>query len=106
MVVGGEMFACLAIHRSADPNSLPVLVGFDERERLIASDPGTYYLPKHYVNYPVVLVRLTRVQPEALRDLLHTAHQFVSTQSGQKRKTPKRKATAQNRKAKAAIRPG
>jgi hypothetical protein len=30
------------------------------------------------VNYPVVLVRLSRVHPDALRDLLITARRFVS----------------------------
>ena len=77
--VGGKMFACLAIHRSADPDSLAIRIGFDQREELRAADPNTYYLTDHYVNYPVILVRLTRVQPDALRDLLLMAWRFVST---------------------------
>jgi hypothetical protein len=76
--VGGKMFACLAIHRSADPDTLAVRVDFDQRDELIASDPKTYYLTDHYVNYPVVLVRLARVHPDALRDLLQIGWRFMS----------------------------
>ena len=82
--VGGKMFACLAVHRSADPDSLVLRLDFDQRDELIAADPKTYYLTDHYVNYPVVLVRLARVRPDALRDLLLMAWRFVSA-SGKRR---------------------
>jgi hypothetical protein len=82
--VRGKMFACRAIHKSAEPDSLVLLIGFDQRDELIAAEPDTYYLTNHYLNYPVVLVRLTRVHPDALRDLLLMAWRFVST-SGKRR---------------------
>jgi hypothetical protein len=90
--VRGKMFACLAIHRSADPHSLAVRITFDQREELIAADPNTYYLTDHYVNYPCVLVRLTRVHQDALRDLLLMAWRFVSTSA--KRRVGRRKRAA------------
>ena len=77
--VRGKMFACLAVHRSADPGSLAIRIDFDQRDELIAADPDTYYLTKHYVNYPVVLVRLSRVHQDALQDLLLMGWRFVST---------------------------
>lgn len=77
--LGGKMFACLAIHKSADPGSLVVRIDFDQRELLMAADPDTYYVTEHYVNYPVVLVRLTRVHHDALKDLLLMAWRSVST---------------------------
>jgi hypothetical protein len=77
--VRGKMFACIAIHRSADPHSLAVRIAFDQREELIAADPKTYYLTDHYTNYPCVLVRLPHVHRDALRDLLLMAWRFVST---------------------------
>ncbi len=40
--VGGKMFACLAIHRSAEPDSLAIRIDFDQRQELIAADPSTY----------------------------------------------------------------
>jgi hypothetical protein len=77
--VHGRMFACLAVHRSAEPDTLAVRVEFDRRDELIREDPTTYYLTDHYVNYPCVLVRLRRIQPDALRDLLLMGWRFMST---------------------------
>ena len=66
--VRGKVFACIASHKSAEPDTLVTIVGFDERERLIAAEPDIYYLKDHYRNYPTVLVRLRKVHPDALRD--------------------------------------
>ncbi len=79
--VGGKLLACIPVHRSAEPSSLAVRIGFDQRAELIAAAPDVYYLTPHYVNYPTVLVRLPRIQPSALRDLLTTAWSFVTTKS-------------------------
>jgi hypothetical protein len=46
--VRGKMFACLAIHRSAEPDSLAIRIDFDQREELMAADPATYYLTDHF----------------------------------------------------------
>jgi len=77
--LGGRMFACLAIHRSAEPDTLVVRMDFDQRDALVADDPATYYLTDHYVGYPCVLVRLTRVHEDALRDLLSVGWRYMST---------------------------
>jgi hypothetical protein len=76
--IRGKMFACLAVHRSAEPETLAIRIDFDQRDELLAADPKTYYLTDHYVSYPCVLVRLRRVHPDALRDLLLMAWRFVS----------------------------
>ena len=76
--VRGKMLTCPAIHRSVEPNSLVVRVGFDQRAKLIATDPDVYYLTDHYVNYPSVLVRLSRIRRDALRELLRLAWRSVS----------------------------
>lgn len=89
--VRGKMFACIPSHRSAEPNSLAVRIDFGQRDELIAADPKTYYLKEHYVNYPVVLVRLTHVQHDALRDLLLMAWRFVSTRGKRPPRPRKRK---------------
>ena len=62
--------AGLATHPSAEPETLVVRSGFDERELLLADAPDTYYVTDHYLKHPVVLVRLSRLDPDALRDLL------------------------------------
>jgi hypothetical protein len=76
--VGGRMFACMASHKSAEPNTLVVMMDFADRDALLEDDPVTYYLKEHYENYPCVLVRLSRVSADALRDLITGAHRYVS----------------------------
>ena len=78
--VHGRMFACVAVHSSAEPGSLVLRLDFDQRDELIAADPSVYYLTDHYVDYPAVLVRLARVSADALRDLVRMAWKFESTQ--------------------------
>jgi hypothetical protein len=77
--VRGKMLACVAINKSAEPNSMVVRMDTAQRDLLIEEDPATYYLTDHYVDYPCVLVRMSRVSTDALRDLLQGALRFVST---------------------------
>jgi len=53
-----KLLACVPVHRSAEPNSLAVRVGVDDRAELLAAAPDVYYVTDHYLNYSVVLVRL------------------------------------------------
>jgi hypothetical protein len=76
--VHGKLLACVPSHRSAEAGSLVVRVGFDDRAELLAADPDVYYVTDHYLNYTSVLVRLSRVTPDVLRDLLGMAHKFVT----------------------------
>jgi hypothetical protein len=87
--VRGRMFACIASHKSAEPNSLVVMMDFAARDALIEDDPDTYYLKDHYLNYPCVLVRLSRIRKDALRDLIVGAHRHVSARA--RRKASKRR---------------
>lgn len=79
--VRGKMFACMSSHKSAEPDSLAVRVDFDRRAELLAGDPEVYYITDHYKDYPAVLVRLRKVRPDALKDLLTMAHRFVTRES-------------------------
>ena len=76
--VQGKMFVCIASDKSAEPNSLVVMMAFADRDALVEDDPDTYYLKEHYLNYPCVLVRLSRVRADALRDLVTGAHRYVA----------------------------
>jgi hypothetical protein len=95
--VRGKMFVCTAINKSAEPNSLVVRMDIAQRDALLADDPETYYIKDHYVDYPCVLVRLSKIHPDALRDLVAGAHRFVSATMPQRRrgaaKRTKSKAT-------------
>ena len=74
----GKLLACMASHRSAELDSLVVSVSFADRAALIAEAPEIYYVQEHYLNYESVLVRLSRIGPDALHDLLGIACKFVS----------------------------
>ncbi len=76
--VHGKLLACIPVNPSAEPGSLAVRVDFDDRAELLAADPDAYYVTDHYVGYTAVLVRLSRVNPDVLRDLLGMAYKFVT----------------------------
>lgn len=76
--VRGKLLACIPSHKSAEPDSLVVCVGFERRAELLEGAPGIYYVKDHYLNYPAVLVRMSRLHPDALRDLLGMALRFVT----------------------------
>ena len=87
--VRGQLMACLPSHRSAEPGSLVVRVDFSDRAELLAAAPDVYYVTDHYIGYTSVLVRLSRVTPDVLRDLLGMAHKFVTQRSvSKKRRKP------------------
>ena len=91
--VRGKLLTCPAIHRSAESNTLVVKVDFDQRAELMEADPDVYYLTDHYLNYPTVLVRMSRINQDALRDLLNMGWQFVtSKKKARGRKTSNRRA--------------
>jgi hypothetical protein len=85
--VRGGLLTCLAINKSAEPDSLVVAIDFDQRSGLLAEAPETYYVTDHYADYPVVLVRLSQIRIDQLRDLLGSAWRFVAAQ---KRRTASR----------------
>jgi hypothetical protein len=94
----GKLLTCLAIHKSAEPDTLAVRIDFDQRAELMAADPDTYYLTGHYVNYPVVLVRLSRIHLDALRDLLGIAWRFVNLKTPSRNRTIRKQKTSRVRK--------
>ena len=79
--VDGIFMAGLATHPSAEPETLVVRAGLEERERLVEDAPETYYLTDYYRSYPLVLVRLSRIEPEALHDLLSVSWRMTTAKS-------------------------
>jgi len=96
--VRGKLLTCLPVHKSAEPNSLAVRIDFDQRAELLAAAPETYYLTDHYVNYPVVLVRFSRIHPDALVDLLGMAWRFVTAKTLPRKRTVRKQRDSQARK--------
>jgi len=93
--VRGNLLAGLPVNKSAEPGSLGVWIDFDQRAALLAEAPETYYVTDHYVNYPIVLVRLSQIRIDQMRDLLSSAWRFVTSQ---KRRTASRPAATRKRR--------
>jgi hypothetical protein len=92
--LGKRLIACIATNKAAEPDTLVVRTDFEQRDLLIAEDPDTYYVKDHYKTYPVVLVRLKRVSPDAMRDLLGGAVRFVNAaDAGKKTRRPASRRT-------------
>ena len=77
-----------------EPNSVGVPMSFEERARLIASHPDVYYLSAHWAKYPGVLVRLSTVGREELREILSAAWHHAMEHGSAKKARTKTKARA------------
>jgi hypothetical protein len=85
--VGGAFMAGLASHPSAEPDSLVVRAELDTRALLLEDAPETYYVTDYYEPYPVVLVRLSQIDRDALRDLLAMSWRLAMEKTGRRRGT-------------------
>jgi hypothetical protein len=57
-----------------NPDALVLrVIHMGEREALLQGDPGTFFTTPHYDGYPAVLVRLDKVDPTELAELLEDA---------------------------------
>lgn len=90
LTLGGCFMAGLATHRSAEPGTLVVRAGFDDRALLLEDAPETYYLTEYYEKYPLVLVRLARVDRDALHDLLSVSWRLTAAKAGDGRRSRER----------------
>ena len=82
---GGCFMAGLATHPSAEPATLVVRSAFEDRAWLLEDAPHTYYVTDYYCGLPVVLVRLARIDREALRDLLTVSWRLTLAKAGRRR---------------------
>ena len=85
--LGGAFMAGLASHCSAEPHTLVVRVDLEEREWLLEDAPETYYLTDFYRKYPLVLVRLSEINRDALRDLLAVSWRLTLPKARKRRST-------------------
>lgn len=75
---GGSFMAGLATHASAEPGTLVVRADLEERELLLEDAPETYYLTDYYRRYPLILARLSRLDRDALHDLLSVSWRLTA----------------------------
>ncbi len=77
----GAFMAGLAMHPSAEPGTLVVRSGYEERDLLIEDAPETYYMTDYYRPYPLVLARLSHLDRHALRDLLSVSWRMTASKA-------------------------
>lgn len=71
--------------------SLAVRIPLYLRAYLLAKDPATYYFTEHYLDYPTVLVRLSLLRADSLRDLLGGALRMVQAEGAGRAQRAQRK---------------
>jgi hypothetical protein len=84
---GGCFMAGLATHQSAEPDSLVVRMNPADRHALLEDAPETYYVTEFYERHPIVLARLSRLDHDALHDLLSVSWRLTMTKSRGRRCT-------------------
>ena len=84
--IGGKLFA----RQHNEPDWLVLATTFEEREELMAADPETYFITDHYLKYPWVLVRMSRIHRDALGDLVRRAARVAAATKSRSTKVRKR----------------
>jgi hypothetical protein len=72
--VGKKIFARFL----EDGDSVVLKIDPNRREILMRADPQTYFITEHYRNYPMMIVRLSKVATADLRELLQDAWRIAS----------------------------
>jgi hypothetical protein len=91
--VDGELFARL----KEGGETLVVRMGFDARDEMIAAAPEIYFVTDHYLNYKWILVRLPKIEMDAMKGLLRGACRMAEAEkksAKKKRNLPGRKPIA------------
>lgn len=70
----------LLIRLKEDGETIVAIVGFDNRDLLLEADPKIFFTTDHYNGYPSVLVRLKKISPAKLRDVVQMTVAHRATQ--------------------------
>ena len=73
--VKGKFMARL---RSEAEGGLAIRCDFVDRQMLLQAAPEAFYLTDHYLNYPMILIRLDQVRRDALPDLIERAWRMIA----------------------------
>ncbi len=58
--------------------ALAIRCDFLDRQILLQADPAVFFVTEHYLNYPMILVRLDKIRMSALPDLIERAWRMVA----------------------------
>jgi hypothetical protein len=72
--VGGK----LLVRLKEDGETLVLRMDFVNRDLLLRAEPDLFFLTDHYLNYPSILLRLTRVSRPRLKELLEDSWRLVT----------------------------
>ena len=72
--VGGK----LLVRLKEDGETLVLRMDFVNRDLLLRAEPDLFFLTDHYLNYPSILLRLTRVTRPRLKELLEDSWRLVT----------------------------
>jgi hypothetical protein len=64
--------------RTEAEGALAIRCDFLDRQILMQADPAVFFVTDHYLNYPMVLVRLEKIRRSALPDLIERAWRMVA----------------------------
>ncbi|HTT02243.1 MAG TPA: MmcQ/YjbR family DNA-binding protein [Steroidobacteraceae bacterium] len=64
--------------RTEAEGGLAIRCDFLDRQMLLQAEPKVFFLTDHYRDYPMILVHLDRIRPDALGDLVERAWQMVA----------------------------
>jgi hypothetical protein len=64
--------------RTEAEGALALRCDFLDRQILLQADPDAFFLTDHYLNYPMILVRLNKVRRSSLPDLIERAWRTVA----------------------------
>jgi hypothetical protein len=92
---------CLFVRQHQDGESLVIKIEPDQRAMRMRVDPKAFFITEHYLNYPWMLVRLSTVARDDLRELIEDAWRLSAPerllaahdggQDGTSRDRPKRR---------------
>jgi hypothetical protein len=68
----------LLVRLKEDGETLVLRMDFVNRDLLLRAEPDLFFLTDHYLNYPSILLRLTRVTSRRLAELLEDAWRLVA----------------------------
>jgi len=57
--------------RDEDASAVLFVGSLDEREMLMEVEPDIFHVTSHYKDYPIVLARLSKIDANTLRGMLH-----------------------------------
>jgi hypothetical protein len=64
--------------RTEAEGALALCCDFVDRQILLQADPNVFFVTDHYLNYPMILVRLDKVRRSVLPELLERAWRMAA----------------------------